>query len=95
MSRSRFSLPATTSGRRVIAVVYVGVVLLSGLLGSIIGVVLPAQNDLTTAQLGPISFPVSPLTFAVYGMVMVGLSLAVLLGAVQFVSRYDDAARDD
>jgi len=90
-----FSLPAATSGRRVVAVVYVGVVLLSGLLGAIIGVVLPAQNDLTTARLGPITFPVSPLTFAVYGMVMVGVGLAVLLGAVQFVSRYDDASVDD
>lgn len=74
---------------------YVGVVLLSGLLGAVIGVILPAQNDLTTARLGPIAFPVSPLTFAVYGMVMVGLTLAVLLGAVQFVSRYDDAEPAD
>lgn len=78
-----------------VVVVYVGVVLLSGLLGSVIGVILPVQNDLSTARLGPITFPVSPLTFAVYGMVMVGLTLAILLGAVQFVSRYDDAARND
>lgn len=78
-----------------VVVVYVGVVLLSGLLGSVIGVILPVQNDLSTARLGPIAFPVSPLTFAVYGMVMVGLTLAILLGAVQFVSRYDDAARND
>ncbi len=74
---------------------YVGVVVLSGLLGAVIGVILPVQNDLTTARLGPITFPVSPLTFAVYGMVMVGLTLAVLLGAVQFVSRYDDAEPAD
>lgn len=74
-----------------IAVVYVCIVLLSGLLGAAIGTILPAQNDLANARLGPIAFPVSALTFAVYGMVMVGLTLAVLLVAVQFASRYDDA----
>lgn len=91
MSDTEFPTPTAISGRRVVAVVYVAIVLLSGLLGAIIGVILPAQNGLTTARLGPLSFPVSPLTFAVYGMVMVGVGLAVLLGAVQFVSRYDDA----
>jgi hypothetical protein len=75
----------------VIAVVYVGIVLLSGLLGAIIGVILPAQHDLANARLGPITFPVTSLNFAIYGMIMVGLTLAVLLVAVQFVSRYDDA----
>jgi len=91
VSESRLSLPTTTSGRRVIAVVYAGVVLVAGLLGAIIGVILPARNDFTTASLGPFAFDATPLTFAIYGMVMVGLTLGVLLGAVQFVSRYDDA----
>jgi hypothetical protein len=91
VSESRLSLPATTSGRRVIAVVYTGVVLVAGLLGAVIGVILPARNDFTTASLGPLAFDANPLTFAIYGMVMVGLTLGVLLGAVQFVSRYDDA----
>jgi len=91
VSDSPFSPPATTSGRRVVATVYAGVVLIAGLLGAIIGVILPAQNDFTTASLGPLAFEATPLTFAVYGMVMVGLLLGVLLGVVQYVSRYDDA----
>lgn len=70
---------------------YAGVVLIAGLLGAVIGFILPAQNDFTTASLGPFVFEATPFTFAVYGMVMVGLTLGVLLGVVQFVSRYDDA----
>jgi len=95
VSDSRLSPPPTTSGRRVVATVYAGVVLIAGLLGAIIGVILPAQNDFTTASLGPLAFEATPLTFAIYGMVMVGLTLGVLLGAVQFVSRYDDASPPD
>lgn len=83
----------TASGRRVILVVYAVVVGIAGLMGGILGVILPDQKGVAVATLGPLSFPITPLTFALYGMLTMGVMLGVLLGLVQFVSRFDDASR--
>ena len=86
-------LSAVLSGRRVVATVYLGVVALAGVLGYILGMILPAQKNVQMAELGPVSFEITPVSFALYGMVMLAVSLGVLLALVQFVSsRYDDAA---
>ena len=75
------------------ATVYVGVVALAGVLGYIIGIILPAQKNVQMAELGPLTFEITPVSFALYGMVMLAVSLGVLLALVQIVgSRYDDAA---
>ena len=44
------------------------------------------------AELGPLTFEITPVSFALYGMVMLAVSLGVALALVQFVSRYDDEA---
>jgi TRAP-type C4-dicarboxylate transport system permease small subunit len=82
---------AETDGRRVVYVLYAVIVLIAGALGAVIGYIIPAQNGAQTAVLGPLQFSISPLSFAVYGMVMIAITLGVLLGVVQYVSRFDDA----
>ncbi|MFC6955116.1 DUF7520 family protein [Halorubellus litoreus] len=85
-------LSAVLSGKRVVATVYVGVVALAGVLGYVLGIILPAQKNVEMAELGPITFEITPVSFALYGMVMLALSLGVLLALVQVASRVDDAA---
>lgn len=85
-------LSAVLSGKRVVAVVYVGVVALAGVLGYVLGIILPAQKNVTMAELGPVAFEITPLSFAVYGMVMLAVTLGVLLGAVQIVSQVTGAS---
>ena len=85
-------LSAVLSGKRVVATVYVGVVALAGVLGYVLGIILPAQKNVQMAELGPVAFEITPVSFAVYGMVMLALSLGVLLALVQVASSVDDAA---
>jgi len=76
----------------VVVAVYLGVVALAGVLGYVLGVILPAQKDVQMAEIGPFAFEITPVSFALYGMAMLAVSLGVLLVLVQFVTRYDDAA---
>lgn len=81
----------TTTGPRLIVTVYVGLVLVAGAFGALVGVILPVKKDVAMAAFGPITFSVTPLNMAVYGMINVGLALGVLMLAVRYVShRYDD-----
>jgi hypothetical protein len=82
---------AETDGRNVVYVLYAVVVLIAGALGAVVGYIIPAQNGAQNAMLGPLQFSITPLSFAIYGMVTVAVSLGVLLTVVEFVSRYDDA----
>lgn len=85
-------LSAVLSGKRVVATVYVGVVALAGVLGYVLGIILPAQKNVQMAELGPVTFEITPVSFALYGMVMLALSLGVLLALVHLASsRIDDA----
>ena len=84
---------APLSGRRLVLGVYGFLVALAGGLGYILGaVVLPAQHDgpLPMAELGPVTFPITPLTMALYGVVAVGLGFGALLALVVSVSRRAD-----
>ena len=83
----------TASGRRVILIIYAAVIGIAGVMGAILGVILPEQKGVAVAAMGPLSFPITPATFAVYGMITMAVMLGVLLGLVQFVSRFDDASR--
>lgn len=81
---------ARLSGRRLVVGIYVAMVALAGLLGAILGaVVLPARvgGDLPEAAFGPLTFPITPVTFALFGMVTVGVGLGVALLAVAAASR--------
>ncbi|GGM72998.1 VIT1/CCC1 family predicted Fe2+/Mn2+ transporter [Halarchaeum rubridurum] len=87
---------AFTAGRRVVYLMYVVAVAVSALFGYVLGyVVRPNVLDGTVGSLGPVTFALTPLNLAVYGAVMVGLSLGVLLALVSYVSRYDDATPAD
>lgn len=77
------------AGRRVVVAIYLAMVALAGLLGFVLGsVVLPSRLDggLPSAELGPLVFPITPLTFAIYGVVMVGTTLGIGLFLVAYVS---------
>ncbi|WP_020220914.1 DUF7520 family protein [Halarchaeum acidiphilum] len=83
---------ASTAGRRVVLVIYAVAVIIAGLFGYVLGfVVRPNVLDGTVGSLGPITFALSPLNLAIYGAVMIGLTLGVLLLGVTYASRYDDA----
>jgi hypothetical protein len=83
-------------GRRIVVGIYLAVVALAGVFGAAVGVLLPVESgrDIQQASIAGIEFAVTPLNFAVYGVVMVGVALGVLLLAVRFVSRFDDEAVD-
>ncbi|MFQ3292987.1 MAG: hypothetical protein ACI9PP_000360 [Halobacteriales archaeon] len=83
----------TTSGRRVVLIVYAAVIGIAGVMGAILGIILPEQKGVAVATLGPVTFPITPATFALYGMLMMGVMLGVLLVLVQYVSRFDEASR--
>lgn len=81
-------------GRSVVLTSYLAMVTLAGVLGYVIGaVVLPRRlDDVPVAELGPLSFPITPTTMALYGVAVVAVGLGALLGAVVLVSRrYDEA----
>lgn len=87
---------ASTAGRRVVFVIYAVAVAVSALFGYVLGyVVRPNVLDGTVGSLGPITFALTPLNLAIYGAVMVGLTLGVVLVLVSYVSQYDDATPTD
>lgn len=75
-------------GRRVIVRMYAAIVALAGVVGWLLGaVILPATvGGDPVASLGPISFHITATSMAIYGVLMVGVSLGVLLLAVIAVS---------
>jgi len=87
---------ARTGGRRVVLVIYLIAVAVAGLFGYVLGFVI--QPNLTAGHvgsLGPLVFELTPLNLAVYGVVMVGVPLGVVLLLVSVASRYDDASTVD
>ena len=84
-------------GRRIVVAIYLAVVALAGVFGASVGVLLPIESgrDIQQASFAGAEFAVTPLNFAIYGVVMVGVSLGVLLLAVRFVSRFDDESVDE
>lgn len=77
-------------GRRLVVALYLGIVVLTGLLGFVLGSIAPQGLD--PELFGVIQLPPTPTGMAVYGAVTIGLLLGVLLLGVIYVSeRYDDA----
>ncbi|WP_135535577.1 MULTISPECIES: hypothetical protein [Halostella] len=76
------------SGRRAVLVIYATIVALAALFGALVGLVLPGkENAPEMAGFGPFVFEITPLNFAVYGAVNVGLLLGVLLLLMAAVSK--------
>lgn len=72
------------SGQRIVVVIYVGLVVFSGVMGLILGVML---DDLqSVALLGVIPIPPTPLGLATYGSVTIALLLGAFLLAVSYVA---------
>lgn len=79
-----------TGGRRLVVALYVVVVLLTALVGLIIGTINPRGLD--PVLFGVVQLPPSPLGVAVYGGATVATLLGVVLVAVALVSkRYADS----
>lgn len=81
-------------GRSIVLAIYCTMIVVAAGFGYLLGaVILPRTVDgpLPRAELGPVTFPITPLTLAVYGSVSIGVALGVALLAVVYVSRrYDD-----
>ncbi len=60
--------------------------------GAILGYALPIVTDLEEITVLETVVPVTPVTFALYGGVTVGVFLVTFLLIVQFVSRFDENA---
>ncbi|MFB6120671.1 MAG: hypothetical protein ABEJ68_06095 [Halobacteriaceae archaeon] len=81
--------PTVTSGRNVVFTVIGVLVAVAATFGVLLGaVILPTrvEGPLPKAALGPVTFPITPVTMAIYGVVMVGSVLLVGLLLVRFVS---------
>lgn len=81
--------PAVRSGPSVVVTVVGVLVTVAGVFGLLLGaVILPARvsDPLPKATLGPLTFEITPVTMAVYGVVMVGSVLLVGLLLVRAVS---------
>jgi|GEM_PF-820816 hypothetical protein len=78
-------------GQRVIVILYIVVVSVTGFMGAAIGSI--GLRDLESVSLlGLVTFRPTPIGLAAFGMTTVGVTLGVLLGLVVFVSRrYPDA----
>lgn len=88
------SRPEAVAGRRaVLLIVGVSVGIIS-MLGFLIGVFGPPTLDV--GRIGPITFPVTPVTLATYGMVMtvavLGLFVALVAWVVCYVDTNDDGS---
>lgn len=73
------------SGERVVALLYVSIVLLAGVMGFVLGTIRP--ENLEPVLFGVISLPPTPFGVALYGIGTVGVGLGVLLGLVAVISR--------
>jgi pseudouridine-5'-phosphate glycosidase len=82
---------ATVSGRPIFAAVAVIVVLVSGGIGAVVGAS-GQERAVAMDLLGVVSFPMTPLSTAAFGMLATGTVLALLFGLVSVAARRDDAA---
>lgn len=81
--------PDGISGRRVVLFIYVASIATAAMFGVVLGFLLDVQNGPGTAVFGPVTFPITPLTLAVFGAVMVGLVLTIGLLLVYVASDYE------
>lgn len=77
----------TTPGRRVVYVIYAVSIATAAVFGLVLGFVLEGQNGPSMGSFGPITFALTPLNLAVFGMVLVGVLLTVGLLLVREASK--------
>lgn len=70
------------AGRHVVVTIYVGLVVLAGLMGFILGIIIEDLQEV--ALFGLIPIPPTPIGLATYGAV----TIAVVLGALLLLVRY-------
>lgn len=81
------SADGRTPGRRVVYAISAASVGTAAVFGLILGFALAAQGGPAVGSFGPLSFALTPLNLAVFGMVMVGLFLVVGLLLVNAISK--------
>ncbi|QRV15930.1 DUF7520 family protein [Haloterrigena salifodinae] len=79
-------------GRRVVGGLCLVLIAATATFGAILGYALPIVTDLEEITVLETVVPVTPVTFALYGGVTVGVFLVTFLLIVQFVSRFDENA---
>lgn len=78
-------------GKRIVLVVYVAIVAITGVMGFVIGTIRPQNLD--PKLFAVVDLPPTPYGMALYGMVTIGVVLGVLLLLVKYVAeRYDSEA---
>lgn len=82
---------STVSSRPIFAAVAVIVVLIAGGIGAIVGAS-GQERAVAMDLLGVLSFQMTPVSMAVFGMVVTAAVLALLFGLVSIASQYDDQA---
>jgi hypothetical protein len=91
-----------TTGRRVVLWMYATAVATAGVFGYVLGVIVFGQGGPTgplvegpgaqVGSVGPVTFALTPVNLAIFGIVGVGLTLGVGLAAIIVVSERADAA---
>jgi hypothetical protein len=78
------------SGRPIFAAVAVLVVLVAGGIGAVVGAS-GQERAVAMDLLGVVSFPMTPVSMAAFGMLVTAGVLALLFGLVALAARYDEA----
>ncbi|USZ68956.1 hypothetical protein NGM10_04265 [Halorussus salilacus] len=79
------------SGRPVFAIVAIAVVALAGLLGAVVGAS-GQERGVAMDLAGVVSFGMTPVSMAAFGVLATGSVLAVLFGLVSIASKYDEGS---
>ena len=82
---------STISSRPIFAAVSVIVVLVAGGIGAVVGAS-GQERDVAMDLLGVVSFGMTPVSMAAFGMAVTASVLALLFGLVSVAARYDDAS---
>ena len=85
---------STVSSRPIFAAVAAIVVLIAGGIGAVVGAS-GQERAVAMDLLGVVSFQMTPVSMAAFGMVVTAAVLALLFGLVSVAARYDDAADSD
>ncbi|WP_128477692.1 DUF7520 family protein [Halorussus pelagicus] len=83
---------STISSRPIFAAVSVIVVLLAGGIGAVVGAS-GQERSVAMDLLGVVSFQMTPVSMAAFGMTVTASVLALLFGLVTVAARYDDAGK--
>lgn len=69
----------------------IGVVVGSGLVGGVLGSALPRVTGIETVNALGITFTVSPVPVAAYGVVGVGTFAVTMFGVLEAISRFEES----